>query len=307
MSRILLTLALLSIFSCDQKFTPDIVVAPPEIVVEGYIEGGQRPLPPYVILTRSFPFFSKLGTSTLNELFVHDATIRVSTEFRTIELAEFCLSELSDAQKAIVSELTGIDITSLAIDICIYTDPNLEMLGEIGKTYTLEVEADGHFLSATTTIPRHVWLDSLKFTEPFDVPNDTLAELRAFVSDPADEANFYRYFTRVNDGPYETPIASVIDDRLFNGLSFEFPMPKAETSEEGLSIATYGLFEVGDTATIRWINLDEPHYEFWSTLEFNAANQGPFSSYTRIKSNIEGGLGVWGGLSASYYELVVEK
>ena len=47
-------------------------------------------------------------------------------------------------------------------------------------------------------------------------------------------------------------------------------------------------------------------YRNWNTLEFSNANQGPFASYTRLESNINGGLGIWGGLSVSYYTRVVE-
>lgn len=297
---------LLCCLSCEQSFAPEISTEPSEIVVEGYIEGGQRPLPPYVILSKSLPFFSRLGTEAVNNLFVHDAVVRISDGSKTVELEEFCLSELSPEQREVASGLIGIDLNEISLDICIYTDPSLSMFGEVGKTYTLEVEAENKILTSTTTIPLHVPLDSLRFFEPLGEPNDTLVELRGYLKDPADQPNFYRYFTKTNDGNFKSPFASVADDRLFDGLQFEFPLPNAEVGPDGLRPSTYGFFHVGDTVTIRWISLDEPHYEFWNTLEFNKANQGPFSSYTRIKSNIEGGLGIWGGFSASYYELVAE-
>jgi len=49
------------LFSCETQFIPDISEFEEEIVVEGYIEAGDRPTPPYVILTRSSPFFSELN------------------------------------------------------------------------------------------------------------------------------------------------------------------------------------------------------------------------------------------------------
>lgn len=293
--------------SCEQSFSPEISTDPPDIVVEGYIEGGERPLPPYVILTKSLPFFRRLNTPGLNNLFVHDAIIRVSDGNKTIELVEFCLSDLNPVERAIASGLLGVDLREVSLDVCIYTDRTFSMLGEIGQTYTLEVEAEGKLLSSTTTIPPLVPLDSLRFFDTIGEPSDTLVELRAYLSDPAGQANYYRYFTKTNNRNFKSPFTSVIDDRFFDGLQFEFPLPNAEIGPEGLKPSTYGLFHVGDTATIRWVNLDEHHFEFWNTLEFNAANQGPFSSYTRIKSNIEGGLGIWGGFSASYYEMIVEK
>lgn len=307
MPRLLFFFLIVSCCSCEQAFNPEVSTDPPEVVVEGYIEGGERPLPPYVILTRSVPFFSQINAQGLNNLFVHDAEVNVSDGDQTVELAELCLSELTPGQRLIASELLGVDLTDFAIDICIYTDTTFSMFGEIGKTYTLEIEVGDKLLHAVTSIPTHVPLDSLRFYETEGEPIDTLAELRVFLSDPEDEANFYRYFTRTNDKAFKSPFTSVVDDRLFNGLEFEFPLPNAEVDPEGIRPSTYGLFRVGDTVTVRWTNLDRPHFEFWNTLEFNSANQGPFSSYTRIQSNVDGGLGVWGGYSATYYEMIVEK
>ncbi|MDP4819730.1 MAG: DUF4249 domain-containing protein, partial [Saprospiraceae bacterium] len=61
----------------------------------------------------------------------------------------------------------------------------------------------------------------------------------------------------------------------------------------------------GDTVVVKWANIDQVQYDFWSSLESAVSNQGPFSTYTRVNSNVNGGLGVWGGLSARYYTIVV--
>ncbi|MBK7223573.1 MAG: DUF4249 family protein [Saprospiraceae bacterium] len=49
--------------------------------------------------------------------------------------------------------------------------------------------------------------------------------------------------------------------------------------------------------------LDKVHFDFWKTRDFAANSGGPFSSYTRIKTNINGGLGIWGGYSVQNYRL----
>ena len=129
-----------------------------------------------------------------------------------------------------------------------------------------------------------------------------------YLDDPAGEANFYRYQVGINSSGYISPIASVLDDRLIDGQRASFPLfrPEPRGTME-FDFETFGLYRTGDTVSLKWISLDKAHFDFWNTLEFNSANQGPFSSYTLIDSNIEGGLGIWGGLSASYYELRVEK
>ena len=304
----ILILASFLAVSCEEPFTPAGVDAPPQIVVEGYIEAGQRATPPYVILTRSVPFFSQFSAEDLENTFVHDAVVQVSDGERTVSLTEVCLNDLSEEQKQLAGELFGFEPDSLGFNFCVYIDLGFGIRGEEGRSYMLEVETDGQRLRATTTIPRHVGLERLQFRDPPGEPNDTLAQLIASFTDPAGETNFYRYQVQINNGGYISPIASVFDDRLTDGQRVEFPLfrPEQRGTQE-IDLETLGLYKVGDTVTIKWISLDKAHFDFWNTLEFNAANQGPFSSYTLIDSNIEGGLGIWGGLSASYYELEVEK
>lgn len=277
-------------------------------MVEGYIEAGERPTPPYVILTRSVPFFSEFSAEQLENTFVHGAIVRVSDGDKTATLSELCLDELSDEQKALASALFGLEADSLGFNLCVYIDLSFSILGQEGKRYNLEVEAEGQRLEAVTTIPVHVPLDSLYFRDPPGRPVDTLAQLLAYLSDPPGQANFYRFQVAINGGAYIPAVTSVFDDRLFDGESAEFPLYRPEPrGADSFDLETFGLFRVGDEATIKWISLDEAHYNFWNTLEYNASNQGPFSSYTLVESNINGGLGIWGGLSASYYNLQVQK
>ena len=306
---ILILLSLVtSLFSCEKEFIPKGSNLPPKIVVEGYIEAGDRPTPPYVILTRSLSFFSELSAEQLENSFVHDAIVRVSDGERVATLTEVCLDELNSEQKALAGELFGLDTDSLGFNFCVYIDLTFSITGEEGRTYTLEVDADGEQVSASTTIPFRVPLDSLRFREPPGMPVDTLAQLLCQLSDPPGIANFYRYQVAINDGASIPASASVLDDRLFDGETTEFPLFRPEArGADSFDLETFGLYRVGGRVTIKWITLDEAHYNFWNTLEYNASNQGPFSNYTLVESNIEGGLGIWGGLSASYYELPVQK
>lgn len=306
-SKLFLLFILALLTSCEEEFIPEVSTDPQQIVVEGYIEAGERPTPPFVILTRSFPFFQKINPSGFDNAFVHNANVEVSDGERTVQLTELCLNELTPEQQVLAGQLLGFNPDSIAFNFCAYIDLSFSMMGQEGKRYDLRVEAEDQVLNATTTIPFHVPLDSLWFVVPPGKPNDTLAELRIFMTDPGDRADFYRYQTQINGMGFRSPFTSVTDDLLFNGQSFQFPLAKAEDRNAEFDPATYGLFHRGDTVALKWITLDEAHFDFWNTLEFTLANQGPFSNYTRIDSNIEGGLGIWGGLSASYYEEVVPE
>jgi hypothetical protein len=292
--------------SCEKEFIPDIPLEEPQLVVEGYIEAGDRALPPYVFLTRSIPFFQELDSAQFDNLFVSGAEIYVRESDREIQLTEVCFADLTPEQRELAQAFLGINPDEAGLNFCVYLDPTFQFLGEVGKTYELEVRAEGKVLRAQTTIANPVPLDSLRFQQPPGEPSDSLRELEVLIRDPAQEVNFYRYFTQTNSEPLRAPFASVFDDALFNGKEFSFPLPRAEAPDADFDPETFGLYRLGDTLLVKWCTLDEAHFDFWNTLEFNQANQGPFSSYTLVEDNVEGGLGVWGGYAARYYNLIVE-
>ncbi len=292
--------------ACEKEFIPDIPIEPAQLVVEGYIEAGDQPRPPYVFLTRSIPFFQELDSTQLSNLFVNGAEVFVREGDREIQLTEVCLSSLSPEQQELAQAFFGFDLQGSGVDFCVYIDDSFSMLGEVGKTYELEVRFENQLLQAFTTITSLVPLDSFQFQQPPGDTSDFLRELEVLLRDPATEANFYRYFTQINNEPLRSPSQSVVDDAFFNGQEFRFPLPKADGPDEEFDLETFGLYTLGDTVLIKWVTIDEAHYNFWNTLEFNRINQGPFSSYTQIDNNINGGLGIWGGYAAHYYELIVE-
>lgn len=297
---------MLLLFSCEEEFTPEISSLPPDIVVEGYIEAGDQPLPPYVILTKSVPFFTTIQANELGNVFVHDAIVTVSNGSETVTLTEVCLFDLPPGQRDIVEDLFGVNIDSTLVNICVYIDLSVSMFGEVGETYDLKIETDNNVLTSSTTLVPAVPLDSLVFNDVPGFPIDTLRELRAYITDPNNELNYYRYFTRLNDGPQLTWFNSVVDDNFFDGQSFEFPLPLGQPPFGDFDPNTVGFYTIGDTIEIKWSTISEINFDFWSTLEFNTANQGPFSTYTRVDSNIEGGLGIWGGYTSKFYDLIVE-
>jgi len=308
----LIIIVLLSVImtSCEEEYIPEIADSEPEIVVEGYIEAGPNATPPYVLLTRSTSFFSSIDASQVNNLFVHDAIVRITNETDTIVLEELCLSSLTPIQQELVAGLLGLGgtIDSVGIDICAYVEPTFApQLGEVGKRYDLEIEVGEERLTASTTIPSAAPLDSIRYAP--HPTTDSLVELRCFISDPVGVDNFYRYFTQRNSEPFYPPPSSVFPDEIFSGESFELPLARGQVvnTPEDFDPDTFGFFWKGDTITVKWCALDEAHYDFWSTLEYNSGSEGPFASFTRVKSNINGGLGIWGGYSASYHSLIVPE
>ncbi len=307
LQRMLLFFGLLSLLlACEETFVPAEVELRPQIVVEGYIEAApDRSLPPYVLLTRNLPFFSSLDSNQFGDFFVHNAQVSVSDGSRTVNLTELCLNDLSPEQLAIATSFLGSNLAIVPSNFCVYLDLSFTMQGEVGKTYQLSIAVENQSLQATASIPPTVPFDSIWFVPPPGLATrDSLAQLLVRLSDPLGK-NFYRYFVEVNGNGMRRDDFSVIEDPFFEGQTLDFPLNKPRDPSVEFDLSTLGLFTRGDTLTLKWVSFEEAVFRFWNTIEFAAANQGPFSNGTIIDSNIEGGLGIWSAQSAVYYNLIV--
>lgn len=317
----LLFTSLILLNSCEKEFTPVTTYDGPQLVVEGYISNGPGALPPYVILTKSIEYTSTIGLNQLNDLFVHNAQVSISDGTNTVPLQELCVSQLQALpqflQDAITQAIGLPSIDSINFDICVYTD----LLGIIdlgvdvqeGKTYDLEVVTEEFgTITATTTIPTAIPLDSITYVNHPSYPvNDTLVEVRAYFQDPIGP-NYYRSFSQRNQEPMYPAgtrgrSGSVSDDNIFEGQAFSFNISRGQNPLGDFDFDTFGYFWRGDTIVVRMANIDYKHFRFWQTSEYNTGSQGPFGTYTRIESNINGGLGVWGGISYNDYTIIVPE
>lgn len=306
--------------SCSKEITVDLPVTEPRIVVEGTIEPGQ---PPIVILTKTQNYFEPTSIAALSEIYVNGATITVSDGMNTVTLAEICASSIPPALLPLVAELTGLDpLLLVALDICIYSDSMLTgsvLLGVPGNTYSLTVEVDDKTLTSSTTIPNPVALDSTWFKLEDPINNDSLGFAWAYLNDPDTLGNYYRWTARranryddgtVKDPTFIAPFGSVFNDQFFNGIRFEFfafrgvaPFSDKEDDDN----EERDNFKVGDTVIVKFISLNEDEYEFYRTFETNYSSAGDlFTTPTNVKSNINGGLGVWAGLGTAYDTLICQ-
>ena len=298
--------------SCETDITLDLPQPEEQLVVEGNIESG---LPPFVILTRTIGFYGDVDLSAIEDFYVRDAVITVSDGESSVELLEICLDDIPEEVQPLVAEFFGIPVDSLgsiAYNICVYTDPGLlfgapVMIGEAGKTYNLTIEAEGKTLTSTTTIPPIVELDSL-FYLPHEDPGaaDSLVRLYAHLTDPPELGNYYRLFTSRNNGAYQTDFFSVTDDLVFNGLSIDFTINRILEDGEEFNGDTFGYFFRGDTVAVKLCSIDQATFDFWNTLENDSGGDGPFSSITIVRTNINGGQGIWCGYGAGISTIVIE-
>ncbi|MBK6445421.1 MAG: DUF4249 domain-containing protein [Bacteroidetes bacterium] len=290
---ILILIASISLIGCEKNVTVEIPKADEQIVVEGYIETGQYP---FVILSKTLPFFGSINTSTTSLL------------ANTVTGALITLNDGTTIDT--LNQLTGIDYG-------IYS--TARMRGEVGKTYSLTISVNGKTLKAVTSIPNPVVLDSVWWK--VDGQRDSLGFAWAHLTDPDTLGNCYRWFAqrinhytygddigKIKDSTFIAPQGSVFEDKFFNARSFDinairgqFLNSQKEDDQNEESI----FFKRGDTIVLKFCSIDRSHFEFWRTEETQVGNNGnPFGSPAPITSNIEGGLGIWGGYATTFDTII---
>ena len=272
---------------CEKEVTVDLPQGEEHFVVEGHIENGQFP---YVILTKDAPYFASVDTADLDKYFVKGADVKVSNGDTTISMME--------------------------IQDGIYV--GFSMIGEVNKSYDLTIIVEGKTLTSTTYIPTPMpQIDSLWAIAKEGYSN--VFRIWFTYSDPDTTGNNIKIFTKVNDDIFRTFLFSTFDDHVINGKTFDdiirngidescYPENPADTaSTSNFAVEECGLFKIGDTVEVKISSIDRAHFDFWRTLETESSNSGgPFSSPTVIKSNIEGGLGIWGGYGSVTRTIIVK-
>lgn len=287
------------------------------IVVEGAIANGT---PPTIILTRNSSFFGGINPNDLSAFFVHDADVKIWNQNDTIQLTEFCINQLPPALQRELAENFGIRTAdSIPIpNICIYTVPNAAafflngdttgiFVGKELNTYNLKIEAEGKILTAQTFIPGVIPLDPLTLRFNDDPKKDSLVSVIINFTDPDTLGNFFRYATKRNDEPFFSPrLASVFDDRLVNGNYINLPLERGTDPQSDFDLDQILYFYRGDDVTIKFNNITKPCFDFWLTVEEDDGDS-PFSSPIKIKSNINGGIGIWCGYAQTFTNITIPE
>ena len=286
-------------FSCEDDITFEFANYGEKVVVEGYIEEGELAK---VFLTRSHGFFEPLSNDSVL------VTIN-GIGFYVPELLSEIL--IIDA-KVIVSDGTLIDSLELSLDP--YTFPYVyysgkNIIGQTGGVYELSVFTDGKLLSATTSIPVSIPIDSLWF-EPLSEKYDSIGYIHGIFDDIPELGNYFRFFSKSEgrDSIYVHPWNSVWYDRNINGEEdVEFALYHGANDYEDIEDIGRWYFHVGEKVSVKFCTIDRENYEFWQSFQRNAGGSGnPFASPSPTITNIEGGLGIWGGYGVYKVDYIVQ-
>ncbi len=293
-TRYFLFVAALSMLftSCERKIDFELRDAAEKLVVEGSIENGQ---PPVVYLSKSLDYYSELSPFILANSFVHGADVYLSNGTLTHKLKEYA-----------VPIGQGFSFYYYSIDS---SDLATAFTGTFNTNYSLRIIWQSKEYTATTRIPAITRrIDSLygKPAPPGNPPGKMALMIKAY--DPPGFGDYVRYYTKRNSEPIYPGLNSVYDDQIIDGTVYEVQVERG-IERVGYTPEAYSYFDRGDTVTLKLCNIDKATYDFWRTMEFTYATVGnPFSSPTKVLSNIKGGaLGYFGGYAAQYRTIIMPQ
>ncbi|HEX4877132.1 MAG TPA: DUF4249 domain-containing protein [Chitinophagaceae bacterium] len=278
--------------SCEKTVDFNLNTAEPKLVIEASIENGQAPV---VYISKSLDYFSSINYDMLANSSVSGAEVYISNGTQTHRLKEYSLQTPAGSSLFYYSN----DPAS----------PATAFLGQLNTAYSLRIVSGGKEYTAVSRIPSITRRIDTLYWKP--APAGNLANkvvLMIKATDPPGYGDYIRYYTKQNRDPFFPGLNSVYDDQVIDGTTYEVQVERG-VPRTGSIPENYSFFDRGDTVTVKLANIDKATYDFWRTMEFSYASVGnPFSSPTKVLSNINGGaLGYFGGYAAQYRTLIIPR
>ena len=284
-------LLLFSFAACEKSISLTPASRKALLVVDGTIENGKAPV---IVLSTSLNYFSKINADVLAASIVSGAKVSISDGSSVTPLKEYRQPLGPDYSLSYYSSDTVNGLPAI--------------IGQKGKTYTLQIEYNNVQYSAMTTIPTVAkTVDSLWWKPAPGNSDTTKVVVMGQLTDPKGYGNYIRYFTKVNSGPFLPGAISVYDDQLTDGTTYDYQMDQGIDRNNPPGEKDYGYFTRGDTVTAKLANIDKATFDFWRTLEFSYQSVGnPFSTPTKVSGNVSNGaLGAFCGYAVQYKTLII--
>ncbi|MCB9335520.1 MAG: DUF4249 domain-containing protein [Flavobacteriales bacterium] len=238
------------LLSCEKVVDLELDKAPQAIVVEALVFDsiGDN----YVIISKSKAFNDNTGT------------------FETVSGAT-----------VIISDNIGNSYNLSEVFPGVYNSSTLE--GVVGRTYFLNINAEGKSITAYSTMPPKINLDSLSYEkndQPFnDDEQDTYRVFTHFYDAPGVE-NFYRIKAFSKNVTQKGVL--VLNDDLIEGDNVVFPVFQTD-------------FEENDTVTVQLLSIEEVNFRYFNALVSSQDGEVPGNPET----NLNGGENIVGYFSAN--------
>ncbi|NLR60564.1 DUF4249 domain-containing protein [Chitinophaga polysaccharea] len=295
---IFILLLLLLCNSCEKNIDLQLDKTPPMVVVEAYINNSLRTYN-YVIIGKTVNFNESQFANTA----VEKATVTITEG--VFEKGKGY--QWNPASKVAMKEgktpgMHGLYVPGAYFDPKLTTDSSHALLGKPGKSYLLEITAEGRKYTAITTLPIPVPIDSLTNTSPFkDDSGKVQARLTVHYTDPdtLGNAQIYYWGNRYTKNTFG-----------WGALSTDRYLPNTDELVNGqaIHITHSAPLPIGDTAIYYLVSVERPIYNFWDSFNKARLNSGPFSTPVVLKSNIKGSnvVGCFSGFSVSSMKHVMK-
>lgn len=291
---VLLLIFIFSLVSCEKVVDFELEQAEPKLVIEATIENDQAPI---VVLSNSINYFSTISLQQIAEMFVHNAVVEISSQNKIHRLKEYAIPLGGGLSYYYYST----DSASLSTAIT----------GELNTAYNLKIIYENEQYTASTTIPGLTKkIDSVWWKPTPNDTSNTMATVMMKATDPVGYGDYIRYWTKKNKEAYLPGPTSVFDDFVIDGSTYELEIePGFNRNKSWNNNEKEGVFRKGDTVTIKVSNIDKATYDFWRTMEYTYQSVGnPFSTPTKVQSNIQGSaLGYFGGYASQYRQLIIPQ
>ena len=309
---IILIIGLFLFSSCQEEVDISINSSSDQLVVEGFIQQGH---PAYVFLTTTESYFSPIDSNTISDIVIDDANIYIEREDGIVHQLTYLNQNLIDSLSFLFDSLE-LYVPGIYIDLSYQEDD----FSQIGYKYKLIIESNTDTLTAITSIPPQFPVDSLWVQRKDSLVNDYKCYIWASVTDPDTTGNCVGiHFKRDKHfGPMDPlfiPCALTYrTDVIGNGESFPtyFARSGRPDDEDGVFLPFHadriidGKERRRDIVLLRVSHMDKNTYNFWRGVERSEGASGnPFAEPMNLMSNINGGLGVWGGYGVSYYYIPI--
>jgi len=186
-----------------------------------------------------------------------------------------------------------------------------KIIGKAGGTYNLTIRyTDPRNLSVTrtitaeTTIPSSVPIKNVQYIRQH--PTDTFGSLSVEFTHPSNQHHYYQIATMVMDSDrvFIPCLYGNFDSRNFTSSDIQLKAIR------GVSIFPQANFDLhykdGDVIAVKLRTMPKKSFDFWNHWQneiINARNV-IFPANTSLKSNINGGIGIWSGYGQSTVRIV---
>jgi hypothetical protein len=211
--------------ACQQVVSIDLNKTSPHMVIEGSVT--DQAMPDTVVLSKSGNYFEP------------------SLSFPPVPGAIVTIADDMGGRDTLRETVPGT-----------YRSSTLQ--GIPGRTYTLNVVADGATYTAVSSMPQKVLIDSLYATPFRAFDGDVGYNLYVMFKDPPDPGNYYRINLSISRSLPPDSITGeryhLFSDKLTNGNEVTYRM------RTGRSVVT------GDTVTVELLSIDRSTYDYFRTL-----------------------------------------